>query len=47
MSNETDLALENMAYALGLQAYVWGFPVVVNEHSRLVQDQETFSGTDR
>jgi hypothetical protein len=35
MSNETDLALENMAYALGLQAYVWGFPVVVNEHSRL------------
>ena len=35
MTNETNQALENMAYSLGVQAYVWGFPVVVSEHSRL------------
>ena len=36
MSNETNQALENMAYALGIQAYIWGYPVVISEHrSRL------------
>ena len=36
MSNETNQALENTAYALGIQAYVWGYPVVISEkRSRL------------
>ena len=35
MTDDTYQALENMAYALGIQAYVWGFPVVISEHSRL------------
>ncbi|MFC2025622.1 DUF1254 domain-containing protein [Chloroflexota bacterium] len=31
----TAKARENMAYAIGIQAYIWGFPVIINEHSRL------------
>ena len=31
----TEKAREQMAYAIGIQAYIWGFPVVINEHSRL------------
>jgi hypothetical protein len=31
----TEKNREQMAYAIGIQAYVWGFPVIINEHSRL------------
>jgi hypothetical protein len=27
----TDNAREELAYAIGVQAYVWGYPVVINE----------------
>lgn len=36
MTNETNQALEKLAYSLGVQAYVWGYPVVISEkRSRL------------
>jgi len=31
---DVEKALEENAYALGIAAYIWGYPVVVNEHSR-------------
>ena len=27
----TDNAREDLAYAIGVQAYIWGYPVVINE----------------
>ena len=32
---------EQMAYAIGVQAYIWGFPVIINEHSLTTNDPAT------